>query len=596
MQDETPLKLLSKVLCGASNFAIFENQTEFYQIIIMFSSNKINGSYGFSTTDELIPHIKKYLRALYENKSTTEYSYLHKAICQNILNQPVDYVFNHCYGNNLTYLSEISNLDIRFNINKIINNQRKLTKAWICEYARNQNNIDVIIHRIFWLLQYFYVYYAHNTDDITKNNALITYGDYIEFFTIPYDKKKILYKNLLDNCGNLSNTLKNIDVYHITTHILSRIIFDIIESHLNYINHIPLSYLNTAIDSSFDSSRNIASYSEQLNEFINHIDAFGDRTLDRLHILEEYADNNFYAANELGGLYFFGADMLFGPNNHYILEPDYKKAIYYYLKAIHNSNPPYPVSCWSIGYIIVNGYCSEDCYENNIAEAMKYFKMAGNYAPAYNNIAQILLKEAEIKLNDYKEKTSLTTKYYINIINKFVEALEMSKKAADNKWFYGHNVIAQFIRKHKQDTKLLLDIKDKISFPNEFNTFFQLKASAKYKNPWAMHELALYYKDNNQLSAAESILLEACSFEYNKAFYTLAMDFYSNQKRIDFLIESSNRNYPFASYELALIYYNQNNYKLSRSFLMTAEQQNISLPLMNLELNNKINLLAKKLR
>ena len=45
-----------------------------------------------------------------------------------------------------------------------------------------------------------------------------------------------------------------------------------------------------------------------------------------------------------------------------------------------------------------NGYCSEDCYENNIAEAMKYFKMAGNYAPAYNNIAQILLKEAEIKL------------------------------------------------------------------------------------------------------------------------------------------------------------------------------------------------------
>ena len=74
------------------------------------------------------------------------------------------------------------------------------------------------------------------------------------------------------------------------------------------------------------------------------------------------------------------------------------------------------------------------------------------------------------------------------------------------------------------------------------------------------------------------------------------MDFYSAQKRIEFLIEASNRNYPFASYELALIYYNQNNYKLSRSFLMTAEQQNISLPLMNLELNNKINLLAKKLR
>ena len=30
--------------------------------------------------------------------------------------------------------------------------------------------------------------------------------------------------------------------------------------------------------------------------------------------------------------------------------------------------------------------------------------MAGNYAPAYNYIAQILLKEAEIKLNDYAKK------------------------------------------------------------------------------------------------------------------------------------------------------------------------------------------------
>ena len=111
-----------------------------------------------------------------------------------------------------------------------------------------------------------------------------------------------------------------------------------------------------------------------------------------------------------------------------------------------------------------------------------------------------------------------------------------------------------------------------------------------------MHELALYYKENNDLSSAESILLDACSFEYNKAFYTLAMNFYSDQKRIEFLIEASNRNYPFASYELALIYYNQNNYKLSSFFLATAEQQNIGLPIMNSELNNKINLLAKKIR
>lgn len=449
-----------------------------------------------------------------------------------------------------------------------------------------------IVRRIFWLLQYFYVYYSFNADEIVKNNPLIIQGDYTEFFSIPYAKKKLLYERLCLYCYDLSPTLRSVDSDNITTHILSRIIFDIIEAHLNYINHVPLSYINKTINCELNLSKDIADYSTQLNEFIYHIDAFGDQTLDRFHILEKYADRNFYAANELGGLYFYGADMIFGPNNHYVLEPDYKKSISYYLKAIRNSNPPYPVACWSIGYIIMNGYCSDDNYENNVSEALKYFELAGNYAPAYNNRAQILLKDAERHLCDYYLNSKQTKKQYTIIINEFVNALEFSKKAADNNWFYGHNVIANFLKKHKKDVKLLADIKNILSFPKEFDIIYHLESSAKYKNPWAMHELALYHKEKNNLVLAESILLEACSFEYNKAFYTLAMDFYSDKKRIEFLIEASTRNYPFASYELAAIYYEQNNYELCNTYLHTANQQNLGLPIMNSELNNKINLLA----
>ncbi len=76
------------------------------------------------------------------------------------------------------------------------------------------------------------------------------------------------------------------------------------------------------------------------------------------------------------------------------------------------------------------------------------------------------------------------------------------------------------------------------------------------------------------------------------------MEFYKsdNDKKIKYLTDSSKRNYPFASYELAHLYFETGNVNSALSYLFTAEQQNIAMPYINQELQYKINQLKEKIR
>ncbi len=394
------------------------------------------------------------------------------------------------------------------------------------------------------------------------------------------EQKTYLLLRLKSYCMYDSPLLEALEPETFGFHVMSRVFLDIIRAHLSLSNKIPLSSLPEYI-----SASNVADYATQLNIFQFYIDAFGQKTLDRFNMLCKYASTNFFAANELGNLYFYGETLIFGSNNEYIIKPDYKKAIYYYNLSISNSNPPYPVACWSLGYILQAGYCVEDnSSETAIEKAKYYFTLAGKYPPAICNLAKIILSETTKCLK------SLT---YDTIIEQYTLALNMANEAANYDWFYGHNIIANFLINHEYETSLLNDIKARIDFPQHFDAISQLKMSCEYKNPWALHALGIEYLKNKDLELAKEYLLLACEVNYNKAYYSLAINFYTGKEREELLQKASFYGYSPATYELAILY--KDDILTCNSYLDKAEQQNLSLRIINKDLQIKISELRNKI-
>ena len=70
---------------------------------------------------------------------------------------------------------------------------------------------------------------------------------------------------------------------------------------------------------------------------------------------------------------------------------------------------------------------------SKFALAEYYFEKADDYAPAYNSLAQMYLKEAETIYND-------THCLSEQLLNKFVTAIEYADKSSSLGWLYGYNV------------------------------------------------------------------------------------------------------------------------------------------------------------
>jgi len=81
----TPLATLAHILCRSNESAIFKNQVTMYQLLILFSGNKLNSTYGTATTDKLIESIKPFLSDQYYNIANDDYITLHNCVFSNII-------------------------------------------------------------------------------------------------------------------------------------------------------------------------------------------------------------------------------------------------------------------------------------------------------------------------------------------------------------------------------------------------------------------------------------------------------------------------------------------------------------------------------
>ncbi len=584
----TPLEALCNALVAKNEFHIFQNQTHLYQILVLFSSNRLNPDFGYETTDELIPYIKSYLYDFAKNKFETDHTDIHRCICENITTFPSNTEFNNISGYKCDYIPGACMSDIRGNINKVIHNKRRISSNWIAEYHKTKEHIDKMVSRIFWMLQYYCAYYLDNTN--YEYNSVYDNSTIPEYYSFSDRDKNNLFSNLKKYCQEYSAVLARSTYDSFNMQLLSRVIYDVILSHSNFYDHQPLS----SVDSQDNRTEFPKDTTTQFYEFQLYLDAFGDDTLDRFHALKKFATQNCFAANELGNIYFFGKEFIFANGNSLFVPHDYKEAIKHYLYAINNSNPPLPVACWSLGYILANGYCSdEDNLNINIEKAKYYFNLAGNHPASLNSLANLYIKETDALYACYKSDHTCAKFSYI--VKKYTYALELAGRAADGYWFYGNNVIASFIRRHEKDTKLMSKITLALKINTPFDYVEQLKISASFNNPWAIYTLANHYVSQGNITGAKELLEIACKFNYGRAYYALSIITEDDKLREEYLETSSSLKCPNASYELAKIYHDNNDIIAAKYMILKAEQQNLALKDVNISLMNQITELKNSL-
>ncbi|MBE5926841.1 MAG: hypothetical protein E7270_07765 [Lachnospiraceae bacterium] len=599
-----PLKELSKILCSKKDYGIFRNQTEMYQLLVTFTANKMTiiDNRIARDVDELIEQIKLYLCDMYElrknnRKFEKDYSDLHRYIFENIYNIKLDSkkdIFKSDYmDNNISYLkkyeTDIANL--KSNISKSINNSnRTISHSWFTEYRKYENDCTLLINRMFWLIQYYVVYYMSNKELLILSEEEKR-EDNRGYFGLKVETNQLIINQLKNQCYNYSSLINISNAESLDINKLSRIILDVLVAHYNCVKKHEII---TAYNSEYKKIAPIVPNDIQWKEFITYVDAYGDKTLDRFNMLKKYANKNSLAANELGNLHFYGETFIFGGNNKYILNPDYQKAISYYKMSIYNSNPPLPVACWSLAYIFSEGYNS-GLDKEDIELAKKYYTLAGKYPPAYCGLAKIQLKEIEeeyILLNGKNDSEE-----YRMLVKNFVKALELAGQAADMEWFYGNNIIADFIQKHINDEKLINDIKERIVLTTEFDIEKQLSIACKYDNPWAINALAKYYISMGNKEKANLVINRALEFEFNSAYYTVAMHLSDEfEKKEEALKKALSLGYVKAGYELCKIYYDNKDYKKFKEYYKTTSDQILASKNIDKKLCENLEDMNKKLK
>mgnify|MGYP004528764501 CR=1 FL=1 len=445
--DNLPLQAMCKVLV---NNKIFPNQTIAYRTLVVLTAYeiRINNKKQKYTTDDLIVQIQEYLRDGENNIDTKKYYVLHNTIGNVLING--EFEFSDKMENREDMLSLSGKENLRSNVNHIVCGKRKISAEWVAEYNRNSNNVNIIIHRLFWILQYYLFYYGHHKKEIYRNPEKEK-EKWIEYIVLSTNLRRKILKELKSQCKNYSHFLLEVTTTDFNLLAFSRVLFELIYSQYIFQSKGTLvKELNKEKeDTKFYVKQN---YEAKRMEYETYINIYDKKTMDWFFVCQKYAPQNFYAAYEVGCIYYSGETFYAGKNNKLKVEVNYLKAMEYYKMAIEQSNPPYPPACWSMGYML----CEDVYYGNmNMKEAYQkgvyYYDLAGDYAPAFNSKAKLLLK----KTNSEKEKME-----YKDVVKNYVDALCMAKKAADMGWLYGNNVIANFIieANANNEKKLLKDI------------------------------------------------------------------------------------------------------------------------------------------
>ena len=541
--DKLPLQAMIKILVENR---IFPNQTIAYRTLVVLTAYeiRIKNKIQKYTTDDLIVQIQEFLRDGEKNTNLTKYNTLHNIIGNILVNG--DFEFCEKIENREDMLSLSGKENLRSNVNHIIGGTRKMSGEWIAEYNRNNNNVNIIIHWIFWILQYYLFYYGHRKKEIYRNPEKEK-EKWTEYIVLSTHLKTSLLKELKNQCKNYSGFLFEVKLVDFNILALARILFELIFSQYVFQNKESLvKELNRERGS--EKTEREQNHETKRIEYERYVDIYDKKTMDWFFVCQRYAPQNFYAAYQLGCIYYSGEEFYAGQNSKIEVEVNYLKAMEYYKMAVEQSNPPYAPACWSIGYML----CEDVYYGNmNMEEAYQkglyYYNLAGDYAPAYNSKAKLLLR---------KTKSERDKMEYKDIIKNNVEALCLAKQAADMGWLYGNNVIANFIIETmaNNEKKLLKDIRKELPFGENFKTIFFLKKSAAMGNPWGMYKLAIEYIESGRKEAAESLLRKACAVNFYEAYCILAIYFEKGAKRKALLETAALNGCEMAMYEIAMRY------------------------------------------
>ncbi len=568
-KEITKLKQLALAI-AMSDIKIFPNQTIMYQALVALVSNQNNVING------LLLDMKNYVKSVWENKNTDEFEKLHSEMVRFLTRNP-DITYKN--GKKINYYLDLRNSDsLKTSVSDIMTGKRKAMQEWRKEYRRNSDNSNVFVHRIFWILQYFFVQYC-GENTVRKNEMVDKETDFIEYYQLNSYASNVIFWKLKSNCKECSHLLEELDDKVGDTRALARIIFEIIFKHYESEDFDDvLSQLEYKDDNKYMSNIDL-----MRKEYFNYVDIYDRTTMDWFHVCQKYATVNSIAATELGNLFFSGAKFRAGEIFSFEIEPDYRKAADLYQKAIYMSEEPYAPACWNMGHMLAEKYTSWDNNKYDInKKAMEYFNLAGEYAPAYNSKAKMILKDTQEKY----ESEAIT---YNEAVQCFAEGLIWAYKASEMNWLYGNNIIANFIiqnRNNEYISKMFDDLQQRIGFPQGLSATYFLERSAELMNPWALYMLAEEYIAKGELKKAEEKLLIAKELNYYIAYCPLAIHFYKGEEQKRLLKKASENGCALATFEYAKRF--SVNLKEERIYLNHALNQLYALRIMDVNTLKKV--------
>ncbi len=531
-------------------------------MLIPFMSDQLisfSNSYAPVSVDDLVSDIRRYLIHMYEhpggNPESDEakrFPAMHRYIYDNLANRDSELKMPPYIGDanrlSVTELRGAANLES--NISNTINDRRALPKKWT-RLLRSETGYMPLLYRCFWLLQYYFVYYARAICAISHFSSPASHSatQFVEYFPLRPEKSVNVFNALDEHCWAYSTVFCGLKNKAVDLISLSRIILDVIIEQVALRQQIDIDKI---ADASLYVNKDEPEVTElrQYTEFQQYVNGYGSDSYDRYNMLLKFAPTNCYAADELATMYYWGKTYWLSDNNYFELEQSYEKAAEWYVKAIENSHPPLQSSCWSLSYALTNIRCETE-EERALAEkkAIEYLQLAGEYPAAYNRIAFFLFRDAEALYKAWDGDPSR----YEDILVQLLSAIRLADRAGAMHWFYGNNQIASFLIRHEKDGRLLSDLSKRLALHVPFDAEAQLMHSVSYHNPWALKHLAIYYIDHGRKTEAKSLLLEAMDANYNAAYYEMARHFHKkgSEEWRKLMDTASKLSYPHATYELA---------------------------------------------
>lgn len=372
-----------------------------------------------------------------------------------------------------------------------------------------------------------------------------------------------LYPALKQEFQDISPVLQEADELNLS--ILSIVIYDVVGCHLQYLCE-PLYQKKPKNFDITDARPSVKKVDMEamIKEYQSCVDCYGSENIDRYFALIRYADTNVLAAEELGGIYFYGKELLVcnegsGNNGSYYVDADMDKAAHYFLLAA-STNPPCIPACWSLGYMLLNMQFPEISGEEAVKLAETYFKVAAaeGYMPACNSLGLIYQKKAD----EIRAESPLPgSRQYQKMLELYRNALLSYDKAGNAGWPYGHNNIAAFHKEKEKYSEILSILEKELKLFGPIDCRERYLMAAELKNLWAMDQGALLEYECGNLENAARLWKEAAGFGYSEAALHLAQYFYhkdgfrpDEEKYLDWLKKASGDGSALASCILAETY------------------------------------------